>query len=318
MSIDLNLTVRVDDADAEKFAEEVAAAATNGEGIAISTAGVPRFVVDVLAPPLGVAALSGVDAASWLADFDAAVADYQFAVDVAEHDVNDADQGAYDDAMASLARRAADLLRPSAPQAEDDNPMAGEDPANAPVLAVGVFEYPSDYSDNSPEVVVATTAAHAWDRLAVEVAAFIRGQIGTEPDPHSDEADLRDFVAEHGDEPQTGKGQEWLDALRNETNLGGAWQVTTEPVWGAGAEPTDDADDEGPTYHGIVRAKCLTCGYESRKKTELELWNDYGVACIDNPDHKGASEWELTDGTVSVVPAEGDSPAEVQNPSPGA
>lgn len=54
------------------------------------------------------------------------------------------------------------------------------------------------------------------------------------------------------------------------------------------------------TYHGIVRAKCLTCGYESRDVGELELWNDYGVDCIKR-DCRGQSEWELVDGTVSVV-----------------
>lgn len=60
------------------------------------------------------------------------------------------------------------------------------------------------------------------------------------------------------------------------------------------------------TYHGITRAKCLTCGYEARATDEggvttLELWNDYGLACIQN-ECQGASEWSLADGTTNTVP----------------
>lgn len=58
------------------------------------------------------------------------------------------------------------------------------------------------------------------------------------------------------------------------------------------------------TYHGIVRAKCLTCGYESTDVTEMSMWNDYGVDCIKN-DCEGISEWEMIDGRVMRVDTEG-------------
>lgn len=81
-------------------------------------------------------------------------------------------------------------------------------------------------------------------------------------------------------------------------------------VWSEDEDPTTSQHYPADvivkaTYHDIVRAKCLTCAHEVRATDEggvttLELWNDYGVDCIAN-DCEGASEWELADGTVSVV-----------------
>jgi hypothetical protein len=71
-------------------------------------------------------------------------------------------------------------------------------------------------------------------------------------------------------------------------------------------EPAEDyRGTHAATYHGITYARCLTCGRESRDADTLELWNDYGVACLTNG-CEGASEWHLTDGTVTIVPADTD------------
>lgn len=66
-------------------------------------------------------------------------------------------------------------------------------------------------------------------------------------------------------------------------------------------EPEPVEPVHAATYHGIAYARCLTCDYESRDRTTLETWNDYGVVCPSCEVEDGSTLWEMTDGTRSVT-----------------
>jgi hypothetical protein len=66
-------------------------------------------------------------------------------------------------------------------------------------------------------------------------------------------------------------------------------------------EEEEREDTKPPTYHGIMRAECLTCFFVSDDRVELELWNDYGVACPKCNTDVGSTRWWLQDGTVKTT-----------------
>lgn len=53
------------------------------------------------------------------------------------------------------------------------------------------------------------------------------------------------------------------------------------------------------TYHGIVKAKCRECGYETEDDTTLELWNDAPLigACPECDMQVGLVQWWMEDGS---------------------
>jgi hypothetical protein len=97
-------------------------------------------------------------------------------------------------------------------------------------------------------------------------------------------------------------------ALMNEA--GCYWEA--DPAEWRAVDPEDPygymPEVETATYHGITKAECLTCGYVTTSVTTMEMWNDYGVTCIEGDHEAGVSRWTLQDGTVRVVvqDAEGD------------
>lgn len=86
------------------------------------------------------------------------------------------------------------------------------------------------------------------------------------------------------------------------------WPVDLTDVLDADTDDDPDEDEEGPTYHGIVRYTHVHCGYTTRKRSEMEILNDGDPACpkcSDNssprgiPDYAyGAIVWEMADGTL--------------------
>lgn len=53
------------------------------------------------------------------------------------------------------------------------------------------------------------------------------------------------------------------------------------------------------TYHGIVRAECLTCGLITTSRLLMEQWNDLGQhdgICVEQFVH-----WTMLDGSVSIT-----------------
>ena len=75
------------------------------------------------------------------------------------------------------------------------------------------------------------------------------------------------------------------------------------------------------TYHGIIRAACLTCRYKSIDDNTLEVWNDapIGGMCPNCHGETGQTEWVLADGRVLVLSfVGGDVVAETNVPEPAA
>ena len=77
-------------------------------------------------------------------------------------------------------------------------------------------------------------------------------------------------------------------------------------------------DEEGPTYHGIVRYTHVRCGYTTRKRAEMEILNDLDPACPQCSAEPcgtfcsdpcvlpyGAMVWEQADGTISETYSDG-------------
>ena len=92
---------------------------------------------------------------------------------------------------------------------------------------------------------------------------------------------------------------------------------STAVVFDVGGEtidlfPDDGEDEEGPTYHGIVRYTHVRCGYTTRVRSEMEILNDGDPACPAcsekcNPEDcfpwpchwpYGEMVWENSDGTM--------------------
>lgn len=77
-------------------------------------------------------------------------------------------------------------------------------------------------------------------------------------------------------------------------------------------EDGEGEDEEGPTYHGIVRYTHVRCGYTTRVRSEMEILNDGDPACPAcsgecNPEDcspwpcrwpYGEMVWENSDGTI--------------------
>jgi hypothetical protein len=128
------------------------------------------------------------------------------------------------------------------PPAEVD-PMA-DDPANAPVVHVAVYEYPSDYEDNEPIVRVGATRADALRAVAVEVDQWLTS-ITEELNPFRGDDDA--LSQAHGDAGALTADMDadaLADWLGTATGNGGAYTVHTEPVRGATREQSTDLRDD--------------------------------------------------------------------------
>lgn len=74
-------------------------------------------------------------------------------------------------------------------------------------------------------------------------------------------------------------------------------------ILAAVAEVLDEYADLGPTYHGILSARCHACGYTSTRRSELETWNDGTSAgeCMHCATREAAVTWHMADGTVTTT-----------------
>lgn len=55
------------------------------------------------------------------------------------------------------------------------------------------------------------------------------------------------------------------------------------------------------TYHGLVRAKCRTCGTEVTDIDAVEAWNDIEPSCACDDDAVRVYEWEDADGKLTLT-----------------
>lgn len=115
-----------------------------------------------------------------------------------------------------------------APEPELD-PAPFNDPADAPVVHVAVYEYPSEYEDNAPIIKVGATRQAALTALAVEVDQFL-SDFPTEEDPHSDEWALVQAHTDAGPLTADMDADALAAWLGTATGNGGAYTESTEPV----------------------------------------------------------------------------------------
>lgn len=94
--------------------------------------------------------------------------------------------------------------------------------------------------------------------------------------------------------------------------LGEALQQLREAISISTPDDEPDEDEEGQTYHGIVRYTHVRCGYTTRKRAEMEMLNDLDPGCpeclkVCRPPSVcddqctlayGAMVWENADGTI--------------------
>jgi hypothetical protein len=74
------------------------------------------------------------------------------------------------------------------------------------------------------------------------------------------------------------------------------------------------SEEEGPTYHGIVRYTHVRCGFTTRVRGEMEILNDLDAACprcsetdpgFPSDAAYGVMVWEQADGTIFETESNG-------------
>jgi hypothetical protein len=146
------------------------------------------------------------------------------------------------------------------------------------------------------------------DELNVAMGASARRRAAREAGLHDGEYLVKWEINVSADTPRDAAVKA-LEIQRNPDSSAVVFEVDGETI---DLFPDDGEDEEGPTYHGIVRYTHVRCGYTTRVRSEMEMLNDGDPACPVcseecNPEDcspwpcrwpYGEMVWENGDGTI--------------------
>jgi hypothetical protein len=154
------------------------------------------------------------------------------------------------------------------------------------------------------------------DELNVAMGASARRRAAREAGLHDGEYLVKWEINIDADSPREAAVKA-LEIQRNPESTATCFTVGDEFI---DLFPDDGEDEEGPTYHGIVRYTHVRCGYTTRKRSEMEILNDLDPACpwcsevcrmsANVEDHTdcthpyGEIVWEQADGTMMLTVSE--------------
>lgn len=130
------------------------------------------------------------------------------------------------------------------------------------------------------------------------------GAINTDGDPYTLAAFLADIVEDS--EPIA-----WGAAFRDTANTYRENMLQNNEICtGCPTHCTDLDDDDpiAPTYHGITRIRCNGCGYETRRRSAMEIWNDIAGTCPQCDADPLDITYDRADGTSVRVHGPADDP----------